>query len=199
MAEATSRDECIDRHRTYSIDVSRRLNPLQRERLQKMVRPVVPGDTVLDVGCNSGYIVDFLPANCTAFGVDVSVELVKSAKRRLKDARVAPAEALPHPDKAVDVVLLGEILEHVHDAELVLREASRVARRIVAGSTPHEAGHWGPSGKRAPERHRFHVRCYTEATLRETLRGAGLHGIHIDAVVQGGVPQMYVFWGSPSA
>jgi len=163
-----------------------------------MVEPVMPGDTVLDVGCNSGYIVDFLPPNCTAYGVDVSTELVKKAKRRLKDARVAAAERLPHADKAVDVVLLGEIIEHVHDADLVLREAARVARRIVAGSTPHEAGHWGPGGKRAPERHRFHVRCYTEATLRETLEGAGLRGIKIDTVVQEGVPQMYIFWGSPA-
>jgi ubiquinone/menaquinone biosynthesis C-methylase UbiE len=199
LAEATSREECIERHRTYSIDVSRRLNSLQRERLKRMCRPVHPCDTVLDVGCNSGYIVEFLPPRCTAYGVDVSDELVQRAKKRLKEARLAAAERLPYGDKSMDCVLLGEILEHVHDPVEVLREASRVARRIVTGSTPHEAGKWGPKGTKAPDTHRFHVRCFTQETLLETLKAAGLVGIRIDTVARDRVPQMYVFWGSPSA
>lgn len=162
-----------------------------------MVTPIVPGDTVLDVGCNSGYIVDFVPVNCEVYGVDVSEELVKRAKRRLRGAKVAPAERLPHLDKSMDVVILGEILEHVHDPVVVLREAGRVARRIVTGSTPHEAGKWGPKGSKAPEHHAFHVRCYTRATLSDTLRQAGLTSLRIDTVALAGVPQMYVFWGSP--
>jgi ubiquinone/menaquinone biosynthesis C-methylase UbiE len=161
-----------------------------------MVAPVMPGDTVLDVGCNSGYIVDFLPPNCTALGVDVSTELVHRAKRRMKDAQVAAAERLPHAAKSVDAVILGEILEHVHDPVAVLVEACRVSRRIVAGSTPHEAGKWGPNGKRAPETHAFHVRCFTRETLEETLAAAGLTAITVGVVEEGGVPQMYVFWGA---
>lgn len=163
-----------------------------------MAKPIVPGDAVLDVGCNSGYIVKFLPPNCSAFGVDVSPELVAKAKLLLKGAQVAPAEALPHADKSMDVVLLGEILEHVHDPVAVLREASRVARRIVSGSTPHEAGKWGPKGTKKPDTHRFHVRCFTRETLEATLREAGIHGIRIDTVSRERVPQMYVFWGSPA-
>ena len=162
-----------------------------------MVSPVLPGDRVLDVGCNSGYIVDFLPVNCTAYGIDVSPELVKRARKRLEEARIAPAEEIPYPDRSMDAVILGEILEHVHDPVAVLREASRVSRRIVAGSTPHEAGKWGPKGSNPPQGHHFHVRCFTGDDLLATLEEAGLVGIRIDTVARAGVPQMYVFWGSP--
>lgn len=161
-----------------------------------MASHVTAGESVLDVGCNSGYIVEFLPPGCRAYGVDVAAELVVAAGRRLLEAKVAPAEALPYEDKSVDVVLLGEILEHVHDAGVVLREAARVARRLVAGSTPHELGKWGPRGERAPARHRFHVRCFDERSLRETLEANGLGRVRIDVVADGAKqPQMYVFAG----
>jgi ubiquinone/menaquinone biosynthesis C-methylase UbiE len=163
-----------------------------------MVAPVRPLENVLDVGCNSGYIASFVPGNCRVYGVDVSEQLVAIAKKRLVEAHNAPAEALPFPDKAMDVVILGEIIEHVHDAALVLREAARVARRLVVGSTPHEAGKWGPKGPRAPETHRFHVRCYTAVTLKAELEGAGLKDVSIRAVIGDRVPQMYVFSGSPT-
>ena len=193
MAEATSREDCHARHRGYSIDISRRLNDLQRSRLEAIVAPIRPGDRVLDVGCNSGYIVQFLPRGCTAFGVDVSAELVAVAQQRLVEAHVAPAESLPYPDKSMDVVILGEILEHVFDPVEALREAARVARRVVVGSTPHEAGKWGPKGPRAPDRHRFHVRCFTEPELRAALHAASLRTLRIATVRRAGVDEMYVF------
>lgn len=157
------------------------------------MRDVLPSDRVLDVGCNSGYIVQFLHPSCIAYGVDVAEDLVRMAKRHLRDARVAPAEALPFPDKSMDVVLLGEILEHVHDPVEVLREAARVARRLVAGSTPHEDGKWGPKGKKPPGPHRFHVRCFVREQLEAALREAGLVDIGISTLSRGGVQQFYVF------
>ena len=90
--------------------------------------------------------------------VDVAEELVNAAKRRLRTAQVAPAESLPFLDDTFDVVILGEILEHVHDPEAVIFEAARVSRRLVVGSTPHEKSQWGPGQKKGPEQHRFHVR-----------------------------------------
>jgi len=155
-----------------------------------------PGDHVLDVGCNSGYIVNFLPIGCEAYGVDVSTELVAIAARRLVEAKIAPAEDLPFVDRSMDVVILGEILEHVHDPAVVLREAIRVSRRVVVGSTPHEAGKWGPKGPRKPDSHRFHVRCFTEESLRALLVESGLMNIKIATVVADRVPQMYLFSGS---
>ena len=193
MADASSRADCIARHEAYHFDIATRLSRFQRERVIAMPAPILAGEHVLDVGCKSGYIVDFLPRPIVADGVDVARELVALAQKRLDRAEVAPAESLPYEDRAVDVVILGEILEHVHDPQEVLREARRVARRLVVGSTPHEAGEWGPNGKRAPARHRFHVRCYTEPELRAELEAAGLRNVSIVAIREHGTPQIYVF------
>ena len=199
MAQAESAAACFERHRGYRIDISSRMTGIHQARLRWMLAGVQPHDAVLDVGCNSGYIVDFLPSTCRAHGVDASEELVGRARQRMAPERVqvAPAERLPWPDQAMDVVVLGEILEHVYDPLAVLIEARRVARRAIVGSTPHERGKWGPHGTRSPETHRFHVRCFTEDSLRRTLAAASLVRIEIAEITDGaGVPQIYVFRAS---
>jgi SAM-dependent methyltransferase len=179
MAEATSRDACIDRHRAYTIDIATRLNPKQVARLEAMLAPVRPGEAVLDAGCNSGFVVDFLPRSCVVFGVDVAEHLVAIARTRLARADVAPVEELPYPDSAVDVIIYGEILEHVFDPVAVLVEGRRVARRLLIGSVPNETSKWGPTGKHKPAGHAYHVRAFTDRTLRSALARAGLRPIDV--------------------
>lgn len=179
MAEASSRDACIDRHRAYTIDIATRLNPKQVARLNAMLAPVRPGEHVLDAGCNSGFVVDFLPRSCVVTGVDVAEHLVAIARTRLARADVAPVEELPYEARSVDVVILGEILEHVFDPVAVLREAGRVSRRLVIGSVPNERSKWGPNGKHKPEGHAYHVRAFTARTLRAALVGAGLVDVDV--------------------
>lgn len=193
MADASSVQACVDRHTAYPYDIAGRLNAMQRQRIADMVAPVRPGETVLDVGCNSGYITDFVPKSCHCFGVDVAPDLVAKARARLIWADVAPAEAIPLEDRSVDVVVLGEILEHVFDPVAVLREARRLARRLVVGSTPHEASVWGPSGRKAPAAHRFHVRCFTEGDLAQTLRAAGCADVQVRTTAWDGRPAFYCF------
>lgn len=199
MADAVSAAACIERHREYSCDISTRLIELNVVRLTEMFAPVRDGESVLDVGCNSGYAVDFLPASCVCHGVDVAVALVEKARPRLASVAVAPAEALPFPDKSLDVVALGEILEHVFDPVAVLREAGRVARRLVIGSTPHELSQWGPSGKRAPKTHKYHVRCFTRTTLASVLGQAGFAGYEVAVTTVQGRPMFYRFSAQVSA
>jgi SAM-dependent methyltransferase len=196
MAEPTSREECVDRHREYPIDIENRVGKpgsLQHRRIIAMLSPVLCGETVLDVGCNSGYLEKYLPAGCRYYGVDACEALVAAGRLRGRQLSVATAEVLPFDDKGFDVVVLGEIIEHVHDPVAVLAEAARVARRAVVGSTPHELGKWGAH---TVEGHKFHVRCYTRDSLRAALHAAGLLWVTVTEVASGdGVPQMYVFSG----
>lgn len=196
MAKPTSKADCVDRHRDYPIDIAGRLGPadsLQRERIRLMVGPIEEEEHVLDVGCNSGYLVDFVDESVQVFGVDVAEDLVEKASKRLREATVAEAEDLPYGDGAFDVVVLGEIIEHVHDPVLVLAEARRVASRLVCGSTPHEDGKWGTA---SVEDHKFHVRCFTRDTLLEALLTADLREPKISVVKNlRGVAQFYVFQG----
>jgi ubiquinone/menaquinone biosynthesis C-methylase UbiE len=56
------------------------------------------------------------------------------------------AQDLPYQDGEFDAVVLGEILEHVDDPEVVLAEAYRVVKvgGIVIASTPIGSHHWDP-------------------------------------------------------
>ena len=190
MAENTSEQDAINRHVDYPYDVREtEWSDFQQRRCKMVAKLVRPGDKFLDIGCNSGYMVELVDPSCEVHGVDVAPRLVERAAKILKSAQLAKAESLPFPDKSFDVSNLSEILEHVFDDALVMREAARVSRRSIIGSTPHEAGTWG--AHRVPT-HPFHVRCYTEATLRALLEQFGTI-TSFGTVDIGNEPQCYVF------
>jgi len=86
------------------------------------------GSKILDLGCGSGiaakYFQDFFKAK--VFGVDI------------RDNRLVPipfqiinGQNLPFEDNSFDVVLINYVLHHCEDPEVVLKEAKRVAKRII--------------------------------------------------------------------
>jgi ubiquinone/menaquinone biosynthesis C-methylase UbiE len=89
------------------------------------------GQSVLDVGCGEGHVLDELSARgagrvCGADIVDIRND--RSTPFRLYDGR-----SLPFEDGAFDLVLLNFVLHHVpNDTKLpLLREALRVSRAKV--------------------------------------------------------------------
>jgi 2-polyprenyl-3-methyl-5-hydroxy-6-metoxy-1,4-benzoquinol methylase len=99
------------------------------------------GDDVLEVGCGSGYYTRALVglgANVTA--TDLSPAYLEQARKLAPEAlfRVEDAQRLSFPDERFDRVLLTEVIEHVPDPQLAVREARRVLRRggVLAVSTP---------------------------------------------------------------
>lgn len=189
MAKNVSEDDCVHRHESYP-DLEKDLSSdFQRRRVQAAADRVHEGDSVLEIGCNSGYFGRFCPPLSVIAGVDVNPDLVAIAATRYDDARVARAEALPFGDKSFDVCVISEVLEHVHDAEVALREAARVARRSIIGDTPHEAGAWGAH---RVEGHAWHVTCFTEASLRTLLEKFG-RIVYFDIVSIGAEPEVYIF------
>jgi SAM-dependent methyltransferase len=91
--------------------------------------------SVLDVGCSIGWTLDyFSKRNVHAVGVDVSKVAIAKAQRLGRDARLASAHSLPFHDRAFDVVLSTDCLEHLRpeDAPQAVREICRVARLGIA-------------------------------------------------------------------
>ena len=98
---------------------------------------VRPGDTVLDVGCSSGYLARKLataagPAG-TVTGVDPSAAAVAHARRRARPAMTfttAVAQDLPLPDSSFDVVTSTLALHHVpaRQRQRAFAEMYRVTR-----------------------------------------------------------------------
>jgi ubiquinone/menaquinone biosynthesis C-methylase UbiE len=81
---------------------------------------VVPGQRVLDVGCGPGALTAELVARVgpeRVAAVDPSEPFVVAARARHPgvDVRHASAEALPHPDDAVDVALAQLVVHFMAD------------------------------------------------------------------------------------
>jgi SAM-dependent methyltransferase len=88
-----------------------------------------PGDRVLDIGCGSGDLSALLMqkiGGVKCSGVDT---LVRPETR----IPVEPydGKSLPIPDKSFDAVIIVDVLHHAEDANAVVAEAARVAKRCV--------------------------------------------------------------------
>jgi 2-polyprenyl-6-hydroxyphenyl methylase/3-demethylubiquinone-9 3-methyltransferase len=91
---------------------------------------------VADIGCGAGTQCRmWADDGHTVVGCDLNEGLVELARQRAAEQgreditfHVASAEALPIPDRSVDVCLAPELLEHVPDWESCLNEFARVLK-----------------------------------------------------------------------
>jgi SAM-dependent methyltransferase len=111
-------------------------------RWQRAVRLLPPGGKVLDVGCAFGYGTRLIARTHEVQGVDASPAFIARARRAAPSIpfTLAPAEALPFPDRSFDAVVLLDVLEHVAREGPVLAEVHRVLRPggALILSVPHK-------------------------------------------------------------
>jgi SAM-dependent methyltransferase len=93
----------------------------------------------LDVGCNTGYLLETVPGG---FGIDASPIMVDLAMEKGLPVRLANAEKLPFKDKEFDTVVLSCVLEQTEDWKQALNEAKRVGKRVI-GINPYPGSTWG--------------------------------------------------------
>lgn len=89
---------------------------------------------ILDIGCGGGFLTLALAGNsqyhCTGMDVDETVLSSGRARDPLNriDWVVGQAEALPFTVGSFDVVCIMDVLEHVRDPKLAVKEALRVLK-----------------------------------------------------------------------
>jgi SAM-dependent methyltransferase len=136
-----------------------------------------PGRRVLDLGCRTGAVSrHFLDGN-EVVGVDIDQEALKWATERGIDGVWADVEEpLRFPDASFDVVVAGELLEHLRFPDELVREARRLLRPdgVFVGSTPN--GYRLKSrllflAGRPPERDPTHLHLYSPEALSSLLAG----------------------------
>jgi methionine biosynthesis protein MetW len=115
-----------------------------RAVLEVIAQLVPPGSRVLDLGCGDGGLLAHLrdTRGCRGFGVEIDDAQVAACIRRdVKVLQLNLEEGLKlFDDASFDVVLQLETLQHLRNAETMLRETARVGRTGIV-SFPNFA-HW---------------------------------------------------------
>jgi SAM-dependent methyltransferase len=99
-----------------------------------------PGRRVLDLGCRYGALTQTYAEGNDVVGVDVDREaLAEAAKLGIETRWADVDEPLEFADVSFDVVVAGELLEHVRDPGRLVGEAERVLRPggTFVGSVPN--------------------------------------------------------------
>jgi 2-polyprenyl-3-methyl-5-hydroxy-6-metoxy-1,4-benzoquinol methylase len=96
--------------------------------------PIGPDDVVVDVGCGEGGALGFCAdLGAHVIGIDHDEESLERVRHKLamtsarkKECFASKAETLPLADGTATRVLCTEVLEHVDDPSVVLRELMRI-------------------------------------------------------------------------
>lgn len=112
---------------------------------QKLIARLVPeGARVLDLGCGDGVLLDLLQRErgCSGYGVEIADgNVLKCIRRGVDVIQLNLDEGLAmFDDASFDVVLQIDTLQHLRNAEVMLRETARVGRLGIV-AFPNFA-HW---------------------------------------------------------
>ena len=110
-------------------------------------------------------------------GVDLSAEVCEHARRKYGlDARPGDAQAIPLPDRSVDVVVSFETIEHVERPDAFLRECARVLvpEGTLIVSTPNRPIYSGKGGNNPFHQIEFDEREFLDL-LGARFRSVRLH------------------------
>ena len=112
--------------------------------LHAIARLVPEGARVLDLGCGDGALLDHLQKhrNCSGYGVEIDDANIQACvKRGVNVIQLNLDEGLNmFADQSFDVVLQIDTLQHLRNAEVMLRETVRVGRTGIL-AFPNFA-HW---------------------------------------------------------
>ena len=115
-----------------------------RATLETIAKLVPQGSPVLDLGCGEGALLDHLQRTrgCSGYGIEIADENVLACvKRGVNVLQLNLDQGLSiFDDDSFDVVLQIDTLQHLRNAEVMLRETARVGKLGIV-AFPNFA-HW---------------------------------------------------------
>ncbi|MEZ5380460.1 MAG: class I SAM-dependent methyltransferase [Microthrixaceae bacterium] len=147
---------------------------------------------VLELGCSDGYMTRWMvDAGCEVTGVEVDPEAAEQARQWATDVVVGDLDALDLEetlgDRRFEVVMCGDVLEHLRNPTRALVAARRLLEPggVVVASVPNVA-HGDVRLELLAGRFDYrdlglldetHVKLFTRASLQRLLADAGLVGV----------------------
>ena len=149
--------------------------------------------SLLEVGCGTGYVLSGITAaypNAKLSGSEIFTEGLKFASERLPSASLAQMDARKIPFVAeFDVVCAFDVLEHIEDDELVLRQLCAALKEngTLLVTVPQHPWLWS-----SVDEYSHHFRRYTESELRRKVEIAGFEVVRSTSFVTLLLPAMIV-------
>jgi len=150
-------------------------------------------DSFMEIGCGTGYI---LSEVYKAFphtipkGSEIYIEGLSFAKTRLPTADLLQMDARRIPFKEeVDVIGAFDVLEHIHEDELVLRQTHQALKSggLLLITVPQHRWLWSRVDENA-----CHVRRYSKGELHEKLANAGFRVLRSTSFISLLLPAMWL-------
>ncbi|MGH2858620.1 MAG: class I SAM-dependent methyltransferase [Solirubrobacteraceae bacterium] len=133
--------------------------------------PLAPGGRVLDAGCGSGRTMQELATHGVVSGIELSDEAVAIARGRAHGEVVqGRLEQLPWEDRTFELITCLDVIEHVPDDTVALRELLRVCAPggWLLVTVPAHQALWS-----AHDVANHHYRRYSRTMLRAAARASG--------------------------
>ncbi len=134
-----------------------------------------PGRRVLDLGCRYGALTQHYAAGNDVVGVDIDADaLARAAELGIETHWADVEDPLAFEDGSFDVVVAGELLEHVRDPIALVAESRRLLRPggTLVGSVPNAyrlKNRLRFALGRKPEKDPTHLHLFSPADVRELL------------------------------
>jgi len=198
-----------DREEPYSTGVyDARQSGWYNERTRELAGgfAIAPENIVVDVGCGDGGPVTFaarIGAHVTL--IDIDAERVAHTAKTLRettpatiDYHVSDSTPLPLPDAYADRIICMEVLEHVADPAVVMRELVRIGQpgalyliSVPGALSEHFQEKLAPADYFEPPNH---IRIFEAGQLEALVEGAGLEPLVVDGYGFFWSFLMAIFW-----
>ena len=140
--------------------------------MQALANLVPYGSRVLDLGCGNGAFLSLLQSQrgCTGYGVEIDdANVLACVQRGVSVIQLNLEQGLSmFDDQSFDVVLQIDTLQHLRNAEIMLRETARVGRMGVVAfpNFAHWPNRWSVLTGRMPVTKRLPYQWYDTPNIR---------------------------------
>ena len=140
--------------------------------MQALADLVPRGSRVLDLGCGTGAFLSLLQSQrgCTGYGVEIDdANVLACVQRGVSVIQLNLEQGLSmFEDQSFDVVLQIDTLQHLRNAETMLRETARVGRMGVVAfpNFAHWPNRWSVLTGRMPVTKRLPYQWYDTPNIR---------------------------------